>query len=132
MAYAGFWLRLVAKIIDGIVLGVFSAVVGFLVTMALSAGTAATVVNFLIQTVAGFAYSIFFIGKYAATPGKMALKLKVVLPDGGKVSYARAFGRSAAEWLSFLTLLVGYIMAAFDSEKRTLHDRVAGTRVIKS
>jgi uncharacterized RDD family membrane protein YckC len=61
----------------------------------------------------------------------MACKLKVVTSDGGRVSYLRALGRHFAELLSVLTLMVGYIMAAFDEQKRTLHDRICDTRVIK-
>jgi uncharacterized RDD family membrane protein YckC len=75
-------------------------------------------------------YETFFIGKYGATPGKMACKIKVVTADGGKVSYLLAFGRYFAKVLSSLTCLIGYIMAAFDDEKRALHDRICNTRVV--
>ena len=74
---------------------------------------------------------MFFLGKFGATPGKMACKLKVVRPDGERISYARALGRHFAEMLSGIILYIGYIMAAFDEEKRTLHDRICDTRVIK-
>jgi uncharacterized RDD family membrane protein YckC len=77
------------------------------------------------------AYDTWFVGKYGATPGKMACKLKIVDPDGGQIPYLRAFGRHFAKWLSSMTLLIGYIMAVFDEEKRTLHDRVCETRVIR-
>jgi uncharacterized RDD family membrane protein YckC len=76
-------------------------------------------------------YNIFFVGKFGATPGKMALRLKVVTASGGTVSYARATGRYFAELLSSITLLIGYIMAAFDEQKRALHDRICDTRVIR-
>jgi uncharacterized RDD family membrane protein YckC len=62
----------------------------------------------------------------------MACKLKVVTADNDRVSYPRAFGRYFAEILSGLILLIGYIMAAFDDQKRTLHDRICDTRVIRS
>ena len=51
--------------------------------------------------------------------------------DGGRVTYLRAFARSAAEILSVLILYVGYIMAGFDEEKRALHDRICSTRVVR-
>ena len=41
----------------------------------------------------------------------------------------RAIGRHFSEWLSSI-LFIGYIMAAFDEEKRALHDRICGTRVV--
>ena len=62
----------------------------------------------------------------------MAFGLKVVLPDGGRVTYWRAFGRHFAEMVSAFTLAIGYIMAGFDSQKRSLHDRICSTRVIKN
>jgi len=77
------------------------------------------------------AYYIFFVGKYGATPGKMALKLKIVRSDRSKLSYRRATARYFAQILTSFTIYLGYIMAAFDSEKRALHDYICDTRVIK-
>ena len=70
-------------------------------------------------------------GRFGATPGKMACGLKVVMADGGKVTYLRALGRAFSEILSGIILYIGYIMAGFDDEKRALHDRICDTRVIK-
>jgi uncharacterized RDD family membrane protein YckC len=75
-------------------------------------------------------YSTFFLGKFGATPGKMVFKLVVVDASGSKISYGRAFGRSCAEILSQLICAIGYIIAAFDDQKRTLHDHMCNTRVI--
>src|SRR5437867_9376730 len=58
------------------------------------------------------------IGKYGATVGKMACKIKVVTAEGGPVSYLRAFGRYFAKLLSAVTCLIGYIIAGFRSEER--------------
>ncbi len=76
------------------------------------------------------AYSTLFLGKFGATPGKMVLKLTVVDVSGGKIGYGRALARSGAEILSFIACLVGYIIAAFDDQKRALHDHMCNTRVI--
>jgi uncharacterized RDD family membrane protein YckC len=78
------------------------------------------------------AYETFFIGKMGATPGKMALGLKVVRADGSPVDYARAAGRFFAKILSGIILAIGYIMAGFDAQKRALHDMICDTRVIKA
>ena len=75
-------------------------------------------------------YETLMIGKYGATLGKMAAKVRVVTAEGGKVSYARALGRYFSKFLSIMICAIGYIMAAFDEEKRTLHDRICNTRVI--
>lgn len=139
MEYAGFWLRFGALFIDGIIMWFISMLIfmpmGF-ITAAFTDQTAVMVITPLITTLFQLAipaaYDIWFVGKYAATPGKMACKIKIVTADGGRVSYARACGRHFAKWLSWMILLIGYIMAAFDDQKRTLHDRICETRVIRN
>jgi uncharacterized RDD family membrane protein YckC len=78
----------------------------------------------------GMSYETLMIGKYGATVGKMVMKIRVITAEGQKVSYLRALGRYFAKLLSGMTLMIGYLMAAFDDEKRTLHDRICNTRVI--
>lgn len=143
MKYGGFWVRWVAKLVDGFIMGIISLLlmIPFFITAFRSATadpsafnpaavTGMSAFSNLIELVMGAAYTTFFIGKYRATPGKMIFRLVVVMPDGGHVSYLRALGRHFAEWLSGLIFLIGYIMAAFDEEKRTLHDRICTTRVV--
>ena len=135
MNYAGFWTRFGAKFVDGLILFITFIVLNMLLIPARTAladqnKLFAVIYNILVIVIPAV-YSTWFLGKYGATPGKMAAKIKVVTADGGKVSYARAFGRHFAEWLSSLILLIGYIMAAFDDQRRTLHDRICNTRVIK-
>ena len=77
-------------------------------------------------------YMIFFLGKFGATPGKMALGIKVVRPDGRPIGFGLATGRYFATMVSGMTMGIGHIMAFFDKEKKTLHDRIAGTRVIRN
>ncbi len=84
----------------------------------------------LLQLLLPLIYDVFFIGKYGATLGKMALKIKVVTADGAPVSYLRAFARYFAKVVSALPCMIGYLMAAFDEERRALHDRICNTRVI--
>jgi uncharacterized RDD family membrane protein YckC len=84
----------------------------------------------LILVVVRTLYSTFFLGKFGATPGKMVFKLTVVDASGAKLSYGRAFGRSCAEILSQMICAIGYIIAAFDDQKRTLHDHMCNTRVV--
>ena len=136
MRYAGFWVRFAAKFIDGIILQVVVRGLGLVLGIALNAAgnhstAAATISGIVLGTLAGGTYAIFFNGKYGATPGKMACKLRIVRADGSAISYGRACGRYFAELLSSLTLLIGYIMTGFDEEKRALHDRIADTRVIR-
>ena len=68
------------------------------------------------------AFTVFFLGRFGATPGKMALNLKVVRPGGEPVTYLQALGRYFSEMVSSMTCGIGYVIAGFDVEKRALHD----------
>lgn len=138
--YARFGLRAGAKIIDWIILSSVSMLLSFVVgAIGFAASEASPEIAFAIQmvlialqTAIGVAYTVFFLGRFGATPGKMACKIKVVRADGSPITYGRAFGRYFAEMLSGAIFYIGYFMAAFDEEKRTLHDRICDTRVITS
>jgi len=135
--YATFWTRLGAKVLDLIILWVINALFGFIVGFAASgavrSGDRLAMQLFLmfVSIAVNLGYGVFFLGKFGATPGKMACKIKVVTPEGERISYGRACGRCLAELLSGMICYIGYIMAGFDAEKRTLHDRICNTRVIK-
>lgn len=140
LPYAGFWVRFLARIIDSFVLGAAMAVVFVIVGMlavgavSRSGGSDAMVGVMLMLNVVGLfvpiIYSALFVARYGATPGKMAMGIKVVRPDGHTVSTGQAWGRAFADLLSQMTMCIGYLLAAFDSEKRALHDHVCSTRVI--
>lgn len=142
MNYAGFWIRVAAAIIDGLILGVpfaivflilFSAVLFPAIASNKGAPPQLGLFPSLIQLVflgVSMMYKIFFLGKYGATPGKMACKIKVVTSDGEKISYGRATGRFFAELLSGMICYIGYIIVAFDDQKRALHDHICNTRVV--
>ncbi len=141
LKYGGFWIRVAAKLLDNILLGF----VNFLLQMPFSIAQTSFssglengpapfpillfMISFLLQIAVPAAYTTFFLGKYAATPGKMACGLIVLRPDGIRITYWRALGRHFAEMLSQITCFIGYIIAAFDDEKRTLHDHICDTRV---
>ncbi len=137
LEYATFWTRFGAKALDGIILWVVNSALGFVVGFATGATVrsrgdmALQLILIFISVVINLGYGVFFLGKFGATPGKMACKIKVVTPEGGPISYGRACGRCLSEILSGLICYIGYIMAAFDDEKRALHDRICETRVIK-
>jgi uncharacterized RDD family membrane protein YckC len=144
--YGGFWIRFVARFIDGLILGV----VNIVITMPLGIGAMGTlgsnpdggVANLasflalqglviLIRLTVSATYEILLTWKTGATLGKMALRLKVVRPDGGGLTLGRAIGRYFSTWISSIILCIGYIIAAFDDEKRSLHDRICDTRVVR-
>jgi len=145
--YGGFWIRFVAYLIDAIILGIVTSIIQFLTVGSLftvpriepgdnpfaALGPLMAVMGTatLISMAINCAYETFFIARLGATPGKMALGLKVVRPNGGPVDVGRAFGRYFAKILSGLILCIGYIMIGFDGEKRGLHDMICDTRVIR-
>ena len=135
MEYAGFWIRFAAKFIDGIILQVLNFFIVFIINMAMRGGSsspqAAPIAASLVGMVVAVSFVVFFNGRFGATPGKMALKLKIVRANGEPISYLRALGRCFAEILSAITLYIGYMMAGWDSQKRALHDIICDTRVIK-
>lgn len=128
LKYAGFWIRLGAIFVDGIVLNIIQFPLRFVVNSSTISGI---LMLALLGQVIAICYYTYFNGKDGQTPGKKACGLRVVRPDGSPISYGRAFGRYFGYMLSSLTLSIGYIMAAFDEEKRALHDRVCDTRVIR-
>lgn len=69
--------------------------------------------------------------KQGRTLGKMALKVRVVRPDGSQISAGQAWGRAAMRLLLGCLWIVDYIPAFFTQEKTTLHDMIAGTRVVE-
>jgi len=147
--YAGFWIRVVAYLIDAIILGVIAAILQFaiagtLITMpSVQPGTPPdpAVVGrmmgmfgllFLLQIAIYSCYEGFFVANLSATPGKLAIGVKVLRPDASRVSLGRAFGRYFAKILSGVILCIGFIMVGFDSQKRGLHDMICDTRVFKA
>ncbi|MEW5978933.1 MAG: RDD family protein [Acidobacteriota bacterium] len=137
--YGGFWLRFGAKIIDYLLIFCINFAIslglGLYAAFAPSRSVSNTtwlILFQLVQFVVVVAYSTWFLGKYGATPGKMACRLRVIQGDGSRIGYGRAFGRYFAEVVSALILMIGYLMAAFDAEKRALHDRMCNTRVVRS
>jgi uncharacterized RDD family membrane protein YckC len=144
LRYGGFWIRVGAKFLDGLILTIPNLILNALIMgSAIGFGAGSRESEDMVGAMIGsfvllyaltiglqVAYSVFFVGKFGATPGKMACGLRIVMADGGKISYGRATGRFFSEWLNMMILYIGYIMVAFDGEKRALHDRIAGTRVV--
>jgi uncharacterized RDD family membrane protein YckC len=142
--YAGFWIRVAAKLIDGLVMAIPMLLVMGLIFYAMWDGISSSrsggmpprfeiLINVLqlVSILVGAVYNTFMIGRYGATLGKMACGLKVIVATGDKVSYPRALGRHFAEMLSGLICYIGYFMVGFDDEKRALHDHICNTRVVR-
>lgn len=127
--YAGFWKRVAAVLLDGLILG---AAISFL-TAILMPGTAVdgSSGNGMIGTVAAWLYfALFESSDHQATPGKILLSIRVTDEKGKRIDFGRATGRYFAKILSGLILCAGFLMAAFTKKKQGLHDLIAGTLVV--
>ncbi|MBB5173867.1 RDD family protein [Texcoconibacillus texcoconensis] len=145
--YAGFWIRGVAHIIDGVILtipifilvAILSAVlVGIAMNDPYSTQTEALVnllsfIQFIVLFLfCAFYYAIFHTSKWQATPGKKMVGIKVTDKNGNRISFLKAFWRAIAIWFSGLIFYIGFIIAAFTDKKQALHDFMANTHVIRS
>ena len=152
VAYAGFWLRLVALIIDFIVIYFVRALIfmPFGIGMGLHGwhgmlhgrqpqdlselmpmlGLAIRIT--MISTIIQWLYfSLTESSSWQATLGKKALGLTVTDLEGRRIGFGRATGRYFAKYLSTLILFIGWLMAGFTEKKQALHDMMAGTLVLR-
>jgi uncharacterized RDD family membrane protein YckC len=140
---AGFWLRGVAFLVDaglvtllatgGATLVDTAVQVGGMVSSAPEAGLEwlDTTATGLFVVVMILCYFTLFVGYRGQTPGKMLLGLKVIRTTGEEVGYGRALLRWGAQCISLLPFGLGLLMVAFSRRKQGLHDRIAGTYVVR-
>jgi uncharacterized RDD family membrane protein YckC len=152
-AYAGFWLRVVAHLIDGILIGIVFIVV-FLAGIAavgigyfrdlthgsnspediFTPGLIAIIVLFgsVAIVMVWIYYAWMESSIYQGTLGKMALGLIVTDLEGRRITFARASGRYFAKIITGLIPLgIGYAMAGFTEKKQALHDMIASCLVLR-
>jgi uncharacterized RDD family membrane protein YckC len=152
--YAGFWKRVGAYILDGIILYLPN-----LLIMKMMGGDAAQAtmkqamlaapgdpqammaayehfystmgVAIVITTVMAWLYfAICQSSAWQATVGKLALGIRVTDLQGKRISFPRALGRYPAKFLSTIILGIGFLMVAWTQRKQGLHDLIAGTLVL--
>ena len=141
VGYGGCWIRVVAAIIDAIILRVVvspvSMVFGGLGLAGMMSGLPhrglgllGGGVTFILLLFGSWLYEAFMeSSSYQATLGKMIFGMKVTDLYGNRISFGRATGRHFAKWLSAMILGIGYIMVGFTERKQGLHDLLAGTLV---
>jgi uncharacterized RDD family membrane protein YckC len=139
--YAGFWIRVLAAIIDTILLRIVVAPIHIIFGGLGMAGMMAGLphaplaifgggVSLIVLFFASWLYEAFMeSSSYQGTLGKMIFGLKVTDLYGNRISFERATGRHFAKILSAMILGIGYLMVAFTERKQGLHDQVAGTLV---
>jgi uncharacterized RDD family membrane protein YckC len=128
LVYAPFWKRVVAVLIDGLLIGVPLN----LITLSVANSETGSMIFSLIGILV---YWFYFAGlessEKQATIGKQAMGLKVTDMEGHPISFGKATGRHFGKILSSLILGIGYIMAAFTDKKQALHDIMAKALVVE-
>lgn len=137
LEYAGFWVRLGASIVDGVILyaicGLFLALLfgingDFLsILYALAAAPVFWAMAWLLQ-------AVYFTGFWVwrgQTPGKMLMGVKVIRTDSAPVDWQHALMRYLGYIVSTVMLFLGFIWIAFDGRKQGVHDKLADTYVVK-
>lgn len=136
--YAGFWIRFLAFIIDTVILAVIARLLfgPQASQFAIHAGEGGKI---------GFNFNVMFAGPHmiipiayylgfwvwkSATPGKLALGLKIIQQNGKDISWQKAILRYIGYILSVLPLCLGFLWIGFSKKKIGFHDMIAKTYVI--
>lgn len=173
--YAGFWIRVAAKLFDFIVLLPVTGLVFYINSISKSASIDVLIPNLLF----GLAFEVVLVKIYGGTPGKLIMGLKIIQKNGDNVDWKASFYRYSVEfflailgvyvmfltlnliddstyasmgflkrnqlmstinpipakiqsWTDFIWYFSGAIVLISNARKRTTHDFIAGTVVIKS
>lgn len=126
VTYGSFWERFAAMFIDGIILAIVNFLVGLLVSgWPFFAGNLVTII------IGWLYYALQESASNQATLGKRAMGLRVTDLNGHRVSFARATGRHFGKIISAIIIFIGYFMMIWDDRNQTLHDKMAGTLIVK-
>ncbi len=146
LSYASFGRRLLALIIDGLILSFVDKIIGLIFGISsenlfdrnnfdFSLFIYAFFKNnalylFITYTVRWLYFCLLESGGRQASVGKMAMRIKVTDLYGQRISFLNATGRYFGKIISGAILLIGYFMMLWDDKNQTLHDRMAGTLVV--
>lgn len=130
--FATFGVRFVGALIDGLALSV-AMVPGIFYLLSTSGGTQ-TFIGLLLATVGFFAANIWYARSVSRTGqwfGNRITKTRVVnATNGANLDVGFAGARFAARHLISVIFLIGFLIAFTDSQRRSFHDRVAGSVVV--
>jgi uncharacterized RDD family membrane protein YckC len=151
--YAGFWLRVVAYLLDGLIIGIVAVPIIIVLAVITGVGAALSAMSqdnaqqalaasgfvlflfLLIVILLGgtwMYYALLESSEWQGTVGKKALGLIVTDLDGRRVTFGRATARFFSRIITQLVpLWIGYILAGITAKKQALHDMIAGTLVLR-
>lgn len=175
IVYAGFGLRVAAKLLDIIILLPVMGLVLYVSSISKSANLYSLIPNLLFC----FAFEVVLVKIYGGTPGKLIMGLKIIQKNGDNIDWKASFYRNSVEffiailgvfvmfltldliddstysslgflernklistinpipmkiqsWANYIWVIIGAIVLISNSRKRTTHDFIAGTVVVKS
>jgi uncharacterized RDD family membrane protein YckC len=149
--YAGFWIRVVARLVDGFIIGIPLSVVFFILIL-IAGGLARTtnssnqnaqtaagaavggvfILFYLLVLVVAVGYQVYFWGTSGSTLGMRVFKLQVVDADtGAPIGISRAIIRWLMTIVNSWACYIGWIWVAFDARKQGWHDKVANSVVLQ-
>jgi uncharacterized RDD family membrane protein YckC len=140
--YGGFWVRVIAFILDAIILGVITGALSpifgqpIFETETITAGGNQVTINYTsggaLSGLLGLLYFVGFWSLRGQTPGQIPFRMRVVrASDGAKPDWVVSLLRYVGLIISFAVILLGVIWVAFDGRKQGWHDKIAGTLVIR-
>lgn len=140
--FAGFWLRLVAYLVDSIIIGFVASFIYTIFNLPISEdqiilNLSDSLILFKPNLVLIFFMTLFYFvlfesSDFRATPGKAILGLRVSTTAGSQISENRALGRFFGKIISGMLLFTGYIMIGLTKNKQGMHDIIAKCYVVKS
>ncbi len=145
---AGFWIRTVAYLLDQLLVALLTIFLWLSALVILNYAGILEIdrgmldisitegLGYLLAIVYGAyvlhgIYCTFFHGYSGQTVGKMIMNLRVVTTVGENLSYWRSFKRWLGYFASSIIFYIGYLMVAFTKDKQGLHDKIAGTYVVR-
>ena len=139
--YAGFSWRTVALVLDSVIVNVAAFVIAFIggvgIAVVLSGRAddlvaAGTVLGYVVGMLTNWLYfTLCESSTWQATLGKRMLSLRVTDLHGRRIGFGQANGRYWSKIISGLLLFMGFLMVGFDRKKQGLHDKLAGTLVVR-
>lgn len=132
---AGFWVRFLANVVDSLIILVLTVIVAFIFNDQAYFNEYNDNSSSPSETIVSITYAIIFVifftaSKYRGSPGKLLCRIQVLNEDKTQISFLKSIGRYLAYFISALPLLIGFMMAGWNEEKKALHDMICGTRVV--
>ena len=137
--YAGFWTRFAAVFIDGIVVGIIQGILSvFLIGSAYinstnTEGLGSRIITLytLILGIQWLYFALMESSSGQATLGKKAMGIKVTDEQGNRITFGKASARFFSKFISSIIICIGYLMMLWSDKRQCLHDKIAGTLVVR-